>query len=1249
MKSKYLGITPYEEEQQFDFVGREDETWALYDRISRNDYTVYYAASGEGKSSLIRAGLLPILRRREYYPIYIVLNDNEIKDKSLIADIIDKRINDEENKWRNTYEEISYVLSEKSKSYLEKEKIEKDAVEVLSGNLWWKLRNYCFKRRNGTEFTPLFIFDQFEEVFTKANYAWTDAFFGWLEEFSTDYVPDSLTNSIDVKRLHIPTQKHFKVLFSFRTEYLGELDYWCIQKHFIPALQENRMCLKPLTRKGAMEVVNLNAGMLGVYADDIINGCSVVNANTNEKEQPSVYALILSVVCQVLSELSEIERKTILEKLKENQENVIDQLLLVFYKEKLKEVGLDYTKDEKLIAEIEDALISENGKRNRRDTEDPIVSPLSEWIEKLYNKENGLIKVVGTKEINGKTVNVIEFPHDRLCKAIDTARKERQQRLAEKFKRQKEWMQFGILSFVFGIVMHIISKNLTALSILFFHPKSLIADVNDKNCIALLMILLVVFTPILTILYKRDNTQKKITLSSFVLSSISFGIWNILSRNIKFESSYISFIGYAGFAISSLLAYSFYRFSFSKKHIKHGSDDAERKQSYWPVWGAFLIVAIYAFYLSVYDCTIGINEPKDSFWGLFTLPLFYSMFARGFFHVETNWKSKGACILLGGFLALLLLCGFFAFSHWTVLHIGYWQRYGAFLSVFLIIIFFVSFVYSLWLSDSNSNFYKLTTSKRILLSLGCVLVTITTFFVNMGYNPFAIPVGKVARVNSWRTVLACEHLDGKNLYGVFSANGDTIIPCCMDWGDNDSIIIKNTSVFSSPGMCEIIVKSRINPFENDLKANEDSSLVWSRQNDTLGIITGKILLPPTLEERLYRTISKKLSSNSTLEDSINYYSSKLFVEIRTANIKWLLKGEKYGLENLPSLSVLEKTQHRCLEKVIKEFSSQKDLAMRKERRIEQIMTDQDLVELQCNIVRSMLLNSIKERCRHHDIPRIFLLHTQLLFAFFHSTPEVNIEINSASNFNIRTSINGKSQSFSFPYYMNICSKDVFDRRAFAWYDMFNALCMQELKFNSRTFEVTYSTDSIIPKIEEVASALDDVSKLSKFINGENSSKLSLNEAMDLIKIHLNMTTPDYWQSKRDKMNVAVKLPSHLNEDVQFERLRKLVCNSLLNVLANRPTGVYNNCLENICRNMIIVSAFRGYNVSSDISKLCEYKQSNWRIFSDVQELDSTKILASEILKKHKKTIELLDSIICKLPNKQMKSKNMKMSKSPIRR
>jgi len=1245
MKSKYIGITPYDEEQQFDFVGREEETWALYDRISRNDYTVYYAASGEGKSSLIRAGLLPILRRREYYPIYIVLDDHELKDETSIAKIIDRRINNEEKKYKNTYEEITYVQSNRSKTYLEKEKIDKDTVDALSGNLWWKFRNYCFKRRNGTELTPLFIFDQFEEVFAKTNYAWTDAFFEWLEEISTDYVPDSLTNSIDIKGLNIPTQKNFKVLFSFRTEYLGELDYWCVQKHFIPALQENRMCLKPLTHKGAREVVNLNADILGVYADDIINGCSVADVNTDKEKQPSVYALILSVVCQVLSELSETERKALLEDLNKNRDNVIDKLLLVFYKKKLKDAGLDYVKDEKLIADIEDALISGNGKRNRRDTGDPIISPLSEWIEKLYNKENGLIKVIGTKEVNGKTVNVIEFPHDRLCKAIDTARKERQQRLAEKYNRQNEWMQFGILSFVFGIVMYVISKNFASLFKfihLLFKDSTSIKDIispSENMSTVVLLILLAIFTPVLTILYSYGNKRKNISICVSLLSTVSFGVLSFYNRSIEFENKYIPFITFVCFVISCFLSYLFYKSSFSKNivKLKYRSKETVRKQSYWPVWGAFLIVAVYAFYLSVYDYTIGINDPRDSFWGLFTLPFFYSLFTRGFFHVETNWKSREAYILLSGFLALLLLGGFFAYSHWTILHIGYWQRYGTFLSVFLIIIFLVSFILSLWLSDSDSIFYKLTTNKRILLSVGCVLVTIATYFVNLGYNPFAIPVGKVAIVHSWRTVLVCEHLDGKNLYGVFSANGDTIIPCCMDWGINDSTIMNNDSVRLSTGYYKIIVKNRINPFENDSTANEDSTLIWSKQNNTLGTITGKILSSPALEERLYSTISKKLSSNSTLEDSINYYSSRLFVEIRAANIKWLLKGHKYGLESLPSLAILEKKQLRYLEKVIKDFSQKQDPMNRK---IEYIMTDQDLVDLGCNIVRSMLLSSIKERCRHQDMSQMFALHPTLCFAFFHSTPNLKMVLSANMNCTSEMIINGKSSLFSLPYKMEIYSEDVFNRRTFAWYDMFLSLCIKEMNYNSRIYEEMYlKTDSVIKILNSASAALDDVVALHMFMNGENNLKLSVNEMVDLITTAFNLAHPDYWQSKKNKMDVDIRLPSYINEDEQFARLKELVCGELLFVLQKRPTGVYNNYLENICRYMIIVSAHRGYNVSSDVDKLIKYKEDSWKLLSQVKELDNVRVEASKALTRNKEIVDVLDSIIYKLRNKQMTSKS----------
>ena len=109
MSQKYLGIIPYGDDGNFEFVGRSDETWALYDRIIRNEYTVYYAASGEGKSSLIRAGLLPILGRRDFFPVYIVFEDKELDNLSSIDEFLVNRIELEISKYHNvSYEQSSW-------------------------------------------------------------------------------------------------------------------------------------------------------------------------------------------------------------------------------------------------------------------------------------------------------------------------------------------------------------------------------------------------------------------------------------------------------------------------------------------------------------------------------------------------------------------------------------------------------------------------------------------------------------------------------------------------------------------------------------------------------------------------------------------------------------------------------------------------------------------------------------------------------------------------------------------------------------------------------------------------------------------------------------------------------------------------------------------------------------------------------------------------------------------------------------
>ena len=100
-------------------------------------------------------------------------------------------------------------------------------------------------------------------------------------------------------------------------------------------------------------------------------------------------------------------------------------MLLKFYIKKLKDVGLNYVKDEQIVAKIEDALVNENGKRNRRETNEKDIVELNKWFDRLSQKDNGLLKIIGSKRKDNEVVTTIEFPHDRLCKAIDSARKER--------------------------------------------------------------------------------------------------------------------------------------------------------------------------------------------------------------------------------------------------------------------------------------------------------------------------------------------------------------------------------------------------------------------------------------------------------------------------------------------------------------------------------------------------------------------------------------------------------------------------------------------------------------------------------------------------------------------------------------------------------------------------------------------------------------------------------------------------------
>lgn len=1226
MKQKYIGIIPYDENGGFEFAGRSEETWALYDRIARNDYTVYYAASGEGKSSLIRAGLLPILRRRNYFPVYIVFEDKELGNFSSVDSIIDNRIEIEKEKHN-----VSYEQSELSKSYFSIEE-----SKELSSNQWWRLRNYCFKQGD-TELKPFYIFDQFEEVFTKANYEWTNKFFTWLEEISIDYVPNSLRELI---RDEIPAQKNFKALFSFRTEYLGDLDYWCVQKHFIPSLQENRMCLKPLTPNGAREVINLNDA-LGKYADKIIQGCAESGNNIGNENLPCVYALILSVVCQTLSEMSDEERDSFLENLNADQDNTIDGILLRFYKKKLKDVGLDYVKDEKIIADIEDALVDEKGKRSRRDTNEPSLLPLKEWIERLSDKKNGLIKEVGKKEVHGEIIKTVEFPHDRLCRAIDSSKKERQGKVAWKLKRQSEFMQFGIISVIMGVIAFLWNALMPALKpviINFLHDSSKTLNLFLKDYLMgkqsklgnyildegfstlLLMILLVLFVPLITIFVVRKGRRwKQLSLVISSLGTLSFVFLLYRNTSIHFTNGYVHIFTVVGaFACLVCAAYTFAKLKGlnSKKQAIVSPDD---HFSFWPLWGGLFLFACYAFYEFLCRVTFGINEPCDSFWALSLLPLVFTAWAWGFFNIRIEPKLRKKILMMIG-VSVLLLVPLSVISYLP--YRSFKQSYGMILALLLILLWISVFAYILWHAGSSSKYYIFSNWKRAIATALGSLVILAAYFLNLGYNPFEIAPKSVNHVSSWRSVIVCgnDSLGNKKFGIVYPTDGETIIPCCIadsiiigkDTTSNrvDSLLWKGEYPFGG-GKVTIVSTFAQSPFkDSNFYHNNDKSLLWNSRKLQM---TAYIPSAPTLEQYLHRILSNKLSASGNITDSIDYYAAKLFSELRTANINFAVKGETYNLAALKSLNKLDSLQQIAL---FNEIATLKDSityissGLIKKRASVEVLEDRYLVDFHRELSRTFLLSLMKDRASQSDMPAMFTLANTYLLAFFTSVPAMNTNMNFIGKLDVKTRKNAGIEKIKY----NIYSDDILNKKLFAWYGIFNCLYLMDIGWNAEAYEerqnafsnrlLEYLTIQERTK-SELSSALSNATSLNnaiknvfKEIKESNTLNEKASKLLEYMKSSRNLKINDtqFYKSILAQHEEMELILNTFTIDESLRQLKDTVLHTLLPIMREYKTGIYNNDLENVCKGLILVAAFRGNDVQEDMDSLSNYLDEKNKLF-----------------------------------------------------
>ena len=58
----YVGLRPFEMDESLLFFGRTEQTMELLQRLHRHHFLAVVGSSGCGKSSLLRAGLIPLLK-----------------------------------------------------------------------------------------------------------------------------------------------------------------------------------------------------------------------------------------------------------------------------------------------------------------------------------------------------------------------------------------------------------------------------------------------------------------------------------------------------------------------------------------------------------------------------------------------------------------------------------------------------------------------------------------------------------------------------------------------------------------------------------------------------------------------------------------------------------------------------------------------------------------------------------------------------------------------------------------------------------------------------------------------------------------------------------------------------------------------------------------------------------------------------------------------------------------------------------
>jgi len=409
-ENPWLGLFSYTEETRAFFHGRDEETAELARRVQHKILTVLFGQSGLGKTSLLRAGLVPRLRKENYCPVYVRIDYAD--GSPAPAEQIKRAV------FRATAAAGHWT---------------RPGASIEGESLWEFLhhRGDLLRDADGHTLMPLLIFDQFEEIFTlgQADDAGKLHAHRFLEDLA-DLVENRAPTTLEARMEQDDNagedfdfaRADYRVLIALREDYLAHLEGI---KDSMPSITQNRMRLARMSGEQALSAVLKPGAKL--VTPEVAEAIVRFVAGGAELKNAEIEPSLLSLVCRELNTIRQSQhRKDISTDLLAGSR---DTILSEFYERALAD------QPEGVRRVIEDELLTESGYRESL-AEERVLKALAavgagrDALAALVNRR--LLRIEERLDMRR-----VELTHDVLCSVVLASRNRRHEReVSEAAERQ---------------------------------------------------------------------------------------------------------------------------------------------------------------------------------------------------------------------------------------------------------------------------------------------------------------------------------------------------------------------------------------------------------------------------------------------------------------------------------------------------------------------------------------------------------------------------------------------------------------------------------------------------------------------------------------------------------------------------------------------------------------------------------------------------------------------------------------------